>query len=70
VAKWSGVLPANFKFEWKQVWDKTRARKESTLVWLMWHQGVAVNAWRHRLNAEFNGDYCFCIPRTEESILH
>jgi hypothetical protein len=23
--KWQGILPTNFRFEWKQVWDKTRA---------------------------------------------
>jgi hypothetical protein len=68
--KWQGILPANHRFEWKQVWNKTRARKESLLIWLMWHQGVAVNAWRHRLNNEFSGDCCFCHPPSEETILH
>jgi hypothetical protein len=65
-----GVLPAHFNFDWKKLWDRTRARKESTLIWLMWHHGVVVNAWRHSINAEFNGDCSLCHPQVEESILH
>jgi hypothetical protein len=68
--KWAGVLPAGFRFERKHVWIKTRARKESMLIWLMWNQGIFVNAWRHRINAEFQGDCCFCLPPIEETILH
>jgi hypothetical protein len=68
--KWRGVLPANHRFNWKQLWNKTRARKESMIIWLIWHQGIAVNAWRHMINAEFREDCCFCLPRIEESILH
>jgi hypothetical protein len=69
-SKWAGVLPAHFNFDWKKLWDRTRARKESMLIWLMWHHGVAVNAWRHSINAEFNGDSGMCHPGVEESILH
>jgi hypothetical protein len=40
------------------------------LIWLMWNQGVSVNAWRHRINAEFQGDCCFFLPSAKETILH
>jgi hypothetical protein len=54
----------------RQLWNKTRARKEPMIIWLMWHQGIAVNALRHMINAEFREDCCFCLPRIEESIPH
>jgi hypothetical protein len=68
--KWVGVLPVGFCFDWKQVWIKTRDERESMFIWLMWNQGVSVNAWRHRINAEFQGDCCFCLPPAEETILY
>jgi hypothetical protein len=64
-SKWTRVLPAHFNFDWKKLWDRTRVRKESTLIWLMWHHGVAVNAWRHSINAEFNGDCSLGHPHVD-----
>jgi hypothetical protein len=68
--KWQGILPANYQFNWKHLWDKTRTRKESMLIWLMWHHGVVVNAWRKMIKNEFRGDCCLCYPQVEETILH
>ena len=68
--KWTGMLPTNFHFQWKLFWDKMRACKKSTLIQLLWHQGIAVNVWRHKINEEFKEECCFCLPQVEETILH
>ena len=44
--KWGGVLPANYKLRWINIWDSERVRKEAGLMWMIWHKAVVVNAWR------------------------
>lgn len=68
--KWPGQLPPRYNFRWEKLWIKTRAQKESTLIWLIWHKGVAINKWRKMINVELDGNCCFCVPLVEESILH
>lgn len=68
--KWSGYLPPRYVFRWDALWNKTRAQKESTLIWQIWHQGVAINKWRKLICSEFDGHCNFCVPQVEESTLH
>ncbi len=68
--KWPGALQASFKPAWTKVWDKNRARKEAAFMWSVWHNAVAVNAWRRRI---FNGvsDLCPCCELSaEETPMH
>jgi hypothetical protein len=31
--KWNMVLPSNFSFQWSDMWDSEKARKEARLLW-------------------------------------
>ena len=68
--KWSGVLPTNFKFRWKTIWDRSRISKETGLLWLIWHRAVVVNVWRDKANLNINIACPMCETDTEESVLH
>jgi hypothetical protein len=70
VKKWSGILPANFKFKWKNVWDKSRISKEAGMLWLVWHRAIAVNAWKGRINGNIDMGCPVCANGTTESVLH
>jgi hypothetical protein len=53
--KWQGLLAADFVPDWRDVWHKDRPQKEAAFLWSIYHNAVAVNAWRHRI-----------FPRTPE----
>jgi hypothetical protein len=42
--KWKLILPTRFQFAWADNWESIRARKETMLVWQLWHKAVAINA--------------------------
>ena len=44
--KWFWVLSPTYRLQWLNPWDKERKKKETGLLWAIWHRGVAVNAWR------------------------
>jgi hypothetical protein len=73
--KWGGVLAPSYKLRWTTVWDKERVRKESGLMWLTWHKGVAVNEWRRRIRGPIphnSAEFCcpVCVCGITETVLH
>jgi hypothetical protein len=41
--KWSSILPRSFKLKWNDVWLQTCLKKDSKLIWAMWHKTLAMN---------------------------
>lgn len=68
--KWNGVLPDDYQLKWKTVWLKDRTRKETCLLWLIWHRVVAVNYWRGQIDGTVGIRCLVCPRRSEESVLH
>lgn len=68
--KWAGILPPSFKLRWATIWTSNRVKKESGLLWAMWHRAVAVNEWRGRINANLDQNCVVCNSNSKETILH
>jgi len=68
--KWQGILPLSHRLQWKTIWIKYQTPKEASLLWLVWHRAVAVNAWRASVNPAIPTGYPVCPRHTHESILH
>ena len=70
VRKWAGVLPADYKLRWNNVWDTERTRKEAGLMWMIWHKAVVVNAWRGAISQEVDQSCPVCLRGTKETVMH
>jgi hypothetical protein len=68
--KWNLILPPNFSFNWQEVWDPKRARKEAYLLWQLWHKANPVNIWRGCISHAVNLGYPMCLIGVEESVMH
>ena len=68
--KWPGVLPANYKLRWNNVWDTERVRKEAGLMWMIWHKAVALNVWRGVISQEIDQSCLVCLRGIRETIMY
>ena len=68
--KWPGILPANYKLRWNNIWDTERVRKEAGLMWLIWYKAVAVNAWRGVISQDIDQSCVVCLKGIKETVLH
>lgn len=48
--KWFPMVPSPLNFKWKDVWLKTKVKKDFDLIWMVWHQLVAINVWCAKIN--------------------
>jgi hypothetical protein len=53
--KWHSMVAADYTPPWKMIWTQERPQKEAAFMWAIYHNAVAVNAWRNRF-----------FPRTSE----
>jgi len=58
--KWFPMVLSPLNFKWKDVWLKTRMKKDVDLIWKVWHQLVAANVWC----AKINKDTTICVLAT------
>ena len=65
--KWKFILLNNFQFQWADTWEPSRARKEATLIWQLWHKAIAVNAWRGRISPDINQMCLMCDAQETET---
>ncbi|KAG0574234.1 hypothetical protein KC19_VG246300 [Ceratodon purpureus] len=63
-------VEGDYRLLWKSVSPKERTRKESSLMWLIWHRAVAVNHWRGRIDGNVDIRCPICHRGSEESVLH
>jgi hypothetical protein len=68
--KWSIVLPANFTFNWSELWITKRARKEARPLWRVFHKALAVNLWRSKISPTIYCQCPLCDSGEDESIPH
>lgn len=60
-AKWSPLLPLNYKLEWHKLWHKGRDKKAFCFILLsMWHKSIVINLWRTKVNSNVEKDCPFC----------
>ena len=65
-----GILPANYKLRWNNIWNTERVRKEAGLMWMIWHKAVAMNAWRGVISQEIDQSCAVCLKGSKETVLH
>lgn len=68
--KWSGLLPADFRFQWRNNWMAERVSKEAHLIWQLWHKAVAVNLWRGQMSTDIDTTCPTCDEHCKESVIH
>ena len=69
-SKWVGAIPATYKPNWKEVWAKGQPHKELGFLWSLYHDTIAVNAWRYRINPNISLDCKCCNLHPVEKKLH
>ena len=69
-SKWAGALPATYEPNWKEVWAKGRLCKEATFLWSLYHDAIAVNAWRYQISPNIALDCVCCNLSIVETKLH
>ncbi len=67
--KWFPMVPSPLNFKWKNVWLKIRMKKDVDLIWIMWHQLVAINVWCTKINKDTTM-MCPCDFEALESMIH
>ena len=65
-----GVMLANYKLRWSNIWDSERVRKEASLMWMIWHTTVAVNVWRRVISQGIDQNCLVCLKGITETVLH
>lgn len=68
--KWTGILSHTFKLRWSTIWTTDITKKESGLLWAIWHRAMAVNEWRGRISANVDQRCLVCTLGKKESVLH
>jgi hypothetical protein len=68
--KWNVIFPPDFKFQWAEVWDTERARKEATLLWQLWHRAIVVNVWCTKISIAIDTTCPMCDLEAAETVLH
>ena len=51
------------------MWGRNWSRKEAGLLWLIWHDVVAVNQWQMRISGGMDNECLVCPRRSEETVL-
>jgi hypothetical protein len=64
------VIPSSFKVKWADLRLEARGKKETWLMWMMWHQMMAVNVWHVRINQEVATTHRSCNQNTPETMIH
>jgi hypothetical protein len=67
--KWFPMVPIPLNFKWKDVWLKTRVKKDVDLIWMVSHQLVAINVWCTKINKNTTM-MCPCDLEALESMIH
>jgi hypothetical protein len=69
-AKWPTLLPATYRFRWKQIWTPERSKTEAGFIWQLWHKAVALNAWRGRFTPQVDTTCPICQTGAVEDTVH
>jgi hypothetical protein len=67
--KWFPMVPRPLNFKWKNVWLKIRVKKNVDLIWIVWHQLVAINVWCTKINKDTTM-MCPCELEALECMIH
>ncbi len=68
--KWDQSLLEIFKLNWKNVQNKCKAKKDSSFMWLLWHQMFVVNNQQANINHNIPMNYSSYEYVTSESVTH
>ena len=52
------------------MWDVERTRKEASLMWMIWHKAVAMNARRGAISAKVDQSCSVCLCGIKETVMH
>ncbi len=64
------VIPSSFKMKWADLWLEAKVKKETSFMWMMWHQVITMNVWCVMINQEVATTHRSCNQNTLETMVH